>query len=87
MPPPKQNPTTPIFWPGARRCSSPTAAFMSAMNRSSGAAFSAAVAAAESVKLSVPPSAESRSMASAEKPLAASRPATERMWSVSPRFS
>ena len=60
---------------------------MSAANRAGGAALSAAVACAESVNVAVPPSCDSRSMASAEKPLAANRPATERMWSVSPRFS
>ena len=39
---------------------------MSATNRAGGAALSAAVACAGSVNLAVPPSAESRSIASAE---------------------
>jgi len=57
------------------------------VNRAGGAALSAAVACAESVNLAVPPSSDSRSMASAEWPLAANRPATALMCSVNPRFS
>ena len=50
-------------------------------------ADSAAATAASSGNDAVPPSSDSRSSASAEKPLAAKRPATLRMWSFSPRFS
>ena len=48
---------------------------------------SLAMIAASSPTAAVPPSSESRSSASAPKPLAAKRPATLRMWSVRPRFS
>jgi hypothetical protein len=60
---------------------------MSASKRSGGIPPSAAPTAASSGNERVPPSSESRSSASADHPLAAKRPATERMWSVSPRFS
>jgi hypothetical protein len=49
--------------------------------------LSAAPTAASSGNAPVPPRSDSRSSASAEYPLAARRPATSRMWSVSPRFS
>jgi len=87
MPPPKQNPTAASFFPGTRRVSSSMPAFMSATNRSCGALLSALVACAGSPREAVPPSSESRSMASAEYPLPANLPATERVWSLSPRFS
>ena len=66
MPPPKQNPIAPSLWPDARRSSSPRPARMSATNRSRGALLSAAIALDSSPRAAVPPSAESRSMASAE---------------------
>lgn len=72
---------------GARRRSSVTAAFMSSSKRAGGAALSAAATSASPGNDAVPPSSESRSSASAEKPLAAKRPATLRMWSLRPRFS
>jgi hypothetical protein len=91
MPPPKQKP---IAESGSRRPTrraiSVTAAFMSLSNRSgvfAAMADSAAITAASSGNAPVPPSSDSRSSASAEKPLAAKRPATLRMWSVRPRFS
>jgi hypothetical protein len=87
MPPPKQKPIAASPLPGRRPASSVTPAFMSSSKRSGGAPDSAAATSASPGNAAVPPSSESRSMASAEKPPAAKRPATERMWSVRPRFS
>src|SRR5690349_14135135 len=82
-----QNPTTASLWPGTRRASSSTPDFMLATNSSGGILLSAAVAAAGSVKAPVPPWPDNRSMASAEYPMPAKRPATERTQSLSPLFS
>ena len=87
MPPPKQKPTAPTFLPRTRRRSSETAAFMSASKRVGSAWARIAATCASSPIFAVPPSSESRLMASADQPLAAKRPATLRMWSVRPRFS
>ena len=61
--------------------------FMSWSKRVGGTWLSAAATAASSGNEPVPPSSDSRSIASAQKPTAAKRPATWRMWSFSPRFS
>ena len=66
MPPPKQKPMAATFFPGTRRRSSVTPAFMSATNRDGGTAPSAAIASNSSANDFVPPSSESRSIASAE---------------------
>ena len=87
MPPPKQKPVAATLFPGRRRRSSVTPAFMCATNRDGGAAPSAAIASNSSANDPVPPSSDSRSIANDEYPLAARRPATDRIESLSPRFS
>src|SRR5438270_188988 len=76
-PPPKQKPMAASFTPGSRRASSSIPERMSATKRVSGTFASAAVAFAGTPSEAVPPSSESRSGASAEKPSAASRATIE----------
>jgi len=66
MPPPKQKPVAATFFFGSRRRISDTPAFMSATKRDGGTAPSAAMASNSSANDPVPPSAESKSIASAE---------------------
>ena len=87
IPPPKQKPITASSAPGTRRSSSSSPARRSATSRSVGALPSAAWASPSLGMLAVPPSSESKSIANALYPSAASRGGIERMCGVSPRFS